>query len=233
MCTCEDFCNWHIRDSDYAGFVASNFHINHLLATKNGQAQQPCQVNGCLRGLISNVLYLSVDGQFGYYFVLSKFVWKGEYWQSSIQPRLEWYSSCLCFQNQSITWQNAPGLLHILLEWSSFDYCSWNTRFRVWIKDCMIQKILIEDPEHILHVPWSIFIPLRPLSPGRVQFISKIVKIPHKIWNWYSLYIFYHFTTFLEFELFWPYHIWSSTRGYEPKCLLNRPWVHVPIDSAV
>ncbi len=42
-------------------------------------------------------------------------------------------------------------------------------------------KDLIEDLEHILHVPWSIFGSLSPLSPGKEQFISQIVKIAHKI----------------------------------------------------
>ncbi len=34
-----------------------------------------------------------------------------------------------------------------------------------------------------IHVPWSILVPLSPLSPGKAQFISQIVKIAHKIQN--------------------------------------------------
>ncbi len=55
-------------------------------------------------------------------------------------------------------------------------------------------KDLIEDLEHILHVPWSIFGSLSPLSPGKVQIKSETVFISH---------LFYHFTTLLAFELFW------------------------------
>ncbi len=34
-------------------------------------------------------------------FVLSKFLQNGIYWQSSIQLRLEWYPTYLCFQNRT------------------------------------------------------------------------------------------------------------------------------------
>ncbi len=57
-------------------------------------------------------------------------------------------------------------------------------------------KILTEDLEHKLIVPWFIFGSLSPLSPGKVQFISQIVKIAHKIWN--CIYI----TSILSFHYF-------------------------------
>ncbi len=44
-------------------------------------------------------------------------------------------------------------------------------------------KIFIEDPEHI-HIFLIYFETLSPLSPGKVQFIFKIVKIAHKIRNY-------------------------------------------------
>ncbi len=39
-------------------------------------------------------------------FVLFKLSKKKECWQSSIQPRLEWCSTYLCYQNQFTSWQN-------------------------------------------------------------------------------------------------------------------------------
>ncbi len=85
-------------------------------------------------------------------------------------------------------------------------------RVCVGIKYCMIKKILIEDPEHILHVPWSILIPLSMLLHGKAQFISQIVKMAHKFRNYLLIIFIYHFTTLLAFELFWPFYIWSSIR---------------------
>ncbi len=51
---------------------------------------------------------LCVDGHFGYCLFWLNLYEKGSYWQSSIQPRLEWYFTCLCFQNWSISCQNCP-----------------------------------------------------------------------------------------------------------------------------
>ncbi len=64
-------------------------------------------------------------------------------------------------------------------------------------------KDLIEDLEHILHVPWSIFGSLSPLSPGKAQFISQIVKIAHKIQNCVYITSILSFQYFISFLLFW------------------------------
>ncbi len=49
-----------------------------------------------------------VDGHFGYCLFCQNFYETGDNWQSSIQPWLEWYSTCPCFQNRSTSCQNLP-----------------------------------------------------------------------------------------------------------------------------
>ncbi len=77
-----------------------------------------------------------------------------------------------------------------------------------------IQDILIEDPEHIFLVPWSILIHLSPLSPGRVQFISQTVKIAHRIPN--HLFII-HILSFHYFISFWAISTTSFLEQYNTK----------------
>ncbi len=45
----------------------------------------------------------TVDGHFRYGLFCLNLYDKGKYWQPSIQSRLEWYSTCLCFQNQFLS----------------------------------------------------------------------------------------------------------------------------------
>ncbi len=74
-------------------------------------------------------------------------------------------------------------------------------------------KDLIEDPEHLLHVPWSIFDSLSPFSPGKAQFISQTVKIAHKIWSCVYITCILSFHYFISFWAIWLYHIQSILRG--------------------
>ncbi len=48
----------------------------------------------------------------------------------------------------------------------------------------------------------NFFIPFPPLLLGKAQFISQIVKIAHKIETVFLTHLFYHFTSWLAFELF-------------------------------
>ncbi len=83
-------------------------------------------------------------------------------------------------------------------------------RYQVCVK---IQKILIEDPEQKIIVPWSIFGSLSPWSPGKAQFISQIVKIAHKIQNCVYITSILSFHLFVSFWAILVYHNQSSTRG--------------------
>ncbi len=69
------------------------------------------------------------------------------------------------------------------------------------------------DPEHILHVSWSIFDSVSPLSPRKVYFISQIIKIAYKIRNCVYIWSILSFHYFVSFWEIWLYHIWSSIRG--------------------
>ncbi len=69
-------------------------------------------------------------------------------------------------------------------------------------------KDSIEDLEHILHVPWSIF-----GSLGKMQFISQIVKLAHKIRNCVYITSILSFHYFISFWAILTYHIWSSIRN--------------------
>ncbi len=83
---------------------------------------------------------------------------------------------------------------------------------------------MIEDLEHILIVPWSSFDSLLPLSPGKAQFISEIVKLAHKIQNCVYITFILSFHYFVSFWSILTYHIWSSIRGLTDLCsnfLLN------------
>ncbi len=87
-------------------------------------------------------------------------------------------------------------------------------------------KDMIEDPEYILHVPWSNFDSLSPLSPGKTLFISQVVKKAHKIQNCLCITSILSFHYFISFLAIWLYHIQSSIRGllelyknvYHPFC---------------
>ncbi len=75
-----------------------------------------------------------------------------------------------------------------------------------------------EDPNDcikdldILHDSWSIFGSLSPLSPGKAQFISQIVKIAHKIRNCVYITSILSFHNFISISAILTYHNWSSIR---------------------
>ncbi len=85
----------------------------------------------CLRGSVDSWILL-------FCLYLSE---QREYWQSSIQPRLEWNLTCLYFKNQI--------LMFLTQEIQS-------SMLKMKILDL---KILIEYPDHILLVSRSILIP--------------------------------------------------------------------------
>ncbi len=82
-------------------------------------------------------------------------------------------------------------------------------------------KILIEDPDHILVIPWSILTPFSPLSPGNAQFIFQIVKIAHKTANHLFIVSILLFHYLMSFWGIWQYHIWSSLKPYQTLGILH------------
>ncbi len=73
-----------------------------------------------------------------------------------------------------------------------------------WSED---PKALIEDLENILHLSWYFWFP-SPLSLGKAQIISHIVKIDYKIRNCIYITSILSFHYFISFWAIWLYHIY-------------------------
>ncbi len=173
-------------------------------------------------------LLLAVDDHFGYNLFFLNLHEKGKYMQSSIQPRLEWSWGYLSFQNRtrSLEERSRIVLYQVCTSLHQFPLMRYQDLRENWRYEGT--KDLIIDPQHILHVPWSKFDSLSPVSPGKAQFISQIVKIAHKIQN--CVYITF-ISSFHYFNSFWAiltYHIWSNIRD-----LLDKSFIRVVEERAL
>ncbi len=132
-------------------------------------------------------------------FVLLNLFEQWEYLKSSIQPRSKWYLTC-CYIKDQI-----------------FMFLTQKIRFSMLKLMILDPKILIEVPERILLIPWSILIPCHLHYPGSLRKLTKTI---------YLLNTYYHFPNSLAFESIWPYHIWSSKRPCQVTFLFLEQMTH-------
>ncbi len=130
------------------GIYSSKNYLNQgLKISKRNWWDGNSLLQWCLNG--------SVDGHYGYCLFCSNLSEQREHRQSSIQPRLEWYLTYPYFDTRIFIFQT-----------QKIPYCM----FKLKILD---SKILIECPEHIHLVYWSLLIPYHPGRRNSILHWSK------------------------------------------------------------